>query len=568
MSLDVRQIGVKSIFNNHFDTSLHNIIGKAAALQEVSDKIKSEFYLTDMTAADVTSASVSFTTSWVRAAEAAERAAEVAGRANLVDASGSKFQIGEPNATIGTQAGGSAGDVWSYPKDEVFERDSKTPFHNTNVAQHDETVTQNKGTYWNDIAHLMTVWRSSRAGTPGVTQGDVTTAIWDGNLQITNMDDLRDAAQVPNRLPLGDYGRLIDNARRSEEVSTRDGVYGRGAADHGVGIEPQDYQTIAEGAGLLGFATDGIAFARAGTRASAADIPGIALSNKAFGITFDGARLAGSEGKGDRAAFEENLSFGSQKLFDSMDDMRTPLDVNGPQTVGILESVPTRHGSIPTQYLRGQPMSQGDLPARSGFHAYSESDLADGGPEAAGGYNHFAHLQPHMMPPNAAELDDLTGELNRLENWAKTSTKPDIAAAVERLTKGPASGVESAPAQDGGRLAAGNSLAVGDTSAAAGAFLGAADVASTSGPPGWLVALTGAVVMELSSTGFHNHVGSQSSPMASRQSELVPSGTRSNPLHVKVLDSAVSYQTHMPAGPTASLPSQSLPIPGQVLFSP
>ncbi len=109
----------------------------------------------------------------------------------------------------------------------------------------------------------------------------------------------------------------------------------------------------------------------------------------------------------------------------------------------------------------------------------------------------------------------------------------------------------------------------------------ASDVAETSGgkevlaaasPPAWLVALTGAVVLELLNTGLGQnalHPAAGASTAANRASGgFSPSGTQRDPLHVRLVGQRASPNFHMPAGPAMPMPSQSRPIPGQVQLPP
>lgn len=86
--------------------------------------------------------------------------------------------------------------------------------------------------------------------------------------------------------------------------------------------------------------------------------------------------------------------------------------------------------------------------------------------------------------------------------------------------------------------------------------------------PGWLVALTGAVVMELSNTLFQEQHDRRNDTVDARRGAAGPSGSRADPLHVKLVDQAASYHSRMLSAPTGNLAAQSMPLPGQVVFSP
>ncbi len=76
------------------------------------------------------------------------------------------------------------------------------------------------------------------------------------------------------------------------------------------------------------------------------------------------------------------------------------------------------------------------------------------------------------------------------------------------------------------------------------------------------------VAKALKNTTPQDDGGMRGGSVASLQGLASDGGSSNGPLHDTVKNLAAPYESHMPTGPTSSLPSQSLPIPGQVLFSP
>jgi hypothetical protein len=182
--------------------------------------------------------------------------------------------------------------------------------------------------------------------------------------------------------------------------------------------------------------------------------------------------------------------------------------------------------------------------------------------EPVDGFDKFPQFGPDQIPA-VGRLSNLAMAKAAPEDWVNTqlSIGPDPVAGTHQFQEAAADEGSDAALVSG---KASGERAINGTLAAEGAMFSAASL----GPPPWLVALTEAVVMELVSSGFQNRAGTFGTSSASQQRPLSPLGTSNDPVHVKVVDRAVSYASHMPGAPTSSLPSQTPPMPGQVMFSP
>lgn len=174
-------------------------------------------------------------------------------------------------------------------------------------------------------------------------------------------------------------------------------------------------------------------------------------------------------------------------------------------------------------------------------------------PEARGASNNLVHH------------DDWTTSLGRRDELLNRDFDKDEHGAMGKGSLAPA--VDHSLEKESFQGFNGRFSGRSGTDAQFGTF-GVIDGSASADAPGWIVALASALGAELVRSGHYNNGGMPGGPTASRQSQLTPSGTRNDPMHVRVVEQSMAYQSHMPSGSTASLPSQSLPVPGQVLFAP
>jgi len=174
-------------------------------------------------------------------------------------------------------------------------------------------------------------------------------------------------------------------------------------------------------------------------------------------------------------------------------------------------------------------------------------------------------LGSDAMPTTTWQLTEFTKALNSLSDWAKAhpNAGSDLAMTGQTFAEVGAVGMLY-----GAQRIVAKMMGIGEAGGGAafagegGLLAGGEALAAASGPPGWLVAMTGAVVLELINTGwFSNHAGEFGGPKASRQN-LTPTGTPNDPVHVK-LHPLNGAPTWMPDGPTGHHPKQSMPMPGQ-----
>jgi hypothetical protein len=195
-----------------------------------------------------------------------------------------------------------------------------------------------------------------------------------------------------------------------------------------------------------------------------------------------------------------------------------------------------------------------------------ESDQRNGGNDGLNGFDLLRRLGSGGTSTQMKQHAELANAVKRVGGESEMHPAVDLEAASSRDSYAHApkysQGVGSL--QGYNLPAAGGSLGEG----AARAFGGAEGNGAFAVPLAPVVALNGAVAPELANTASQNGAGMEGDLVATARSLGSPNETSDDASHVKVISQRVSYQSHMPTGPTSSLPSQSLPIPGQVLFSP
>lgn len=319
-------------------------------------------------------------------------------------------------------------------------------------------------------------------------------------------------------------------------------------------ITPQDYQTILKNAGPEGLMMDDHAMAEAGILSLTMGAPGIGVGINALATQFIGGKMSQAA-----AARLHEAGLLPDSMFDKNGKILKKYDAGIGQVLlpegAVKDSAefqadpfewiqnvfaPAVAGMNPDDRAQLLAGIYGDMSRTTGARAAAEMIFQEGFLDrqlaglngipsagqsvanakndptntATGFINAFdalmAQLGSDAMPTTTAQLKDLTAALNGLTDWAKNNPNAghDLAMTGETAAETGAAAVAYGAWKIVSKMLgigskAGAGTAVGEAGAEGAAV--AADAAS--GPPGWLVALTGAVVLELINTGsFTNNI--------------------------------------------------------------
>lgn len=581
MSLDLHIIGQDLIPDDSIHLGLNAPIDRVTALQKAINSLDGQFGLKNPAISDVTDYAAGVPTSWLRAAEAAEHMVDVVGRANMMACpDNGRFVLGGLNIPRGM------GDN-DYLVDSLDHVD----------AVEDYTATKGIMAMLNDPAADAECYsllaRSFAAsginalnniGTPlfdrkgfaGVLQKDENAIIQDHGAERVSDDRTSDKADINaivSQLVKAQYvlpGNVADESpvRLSGQPQENDllSLIKRGDANGS-----DEFKPIENANGVLRIPqadSEGVITPKCLSVLEAVGQDGFEAIDRVFaGTSIDIGN--------DRAGFTKGTALWSKYLPEQAlaglgsDDLGSSLNVLYSES--FFPSDPSEAAHAWFEDDPPQPPLPGlvTVPNSLNFVDDVQSDTAN----AAGGIvKFFSGLsQPNFdaMTATNAQWNDLSRLPSRFGNWTDTylGIGSEAAATGENRTQEDAltDGIRFREIFDRPDTVG---MVPGIEASDTVALTGREGISGASGPPGWLVALTGAVVMELRNSLFHNSAGLLGGSTAGRQSQMAPSGMRNDPLHVKLVDQPVPYQTHMPSSPSANLPSQSLPIPGQVLFSP
>ncbi len=516
MNTDLYEIGVNLMLGDGSNAERDDVIDKSTALQHAADGLSGEFQLSNSAVLDFASAASGIATTWSLAADSAERFAEAANRTNSTTSNGDEefgSLTSSPEMAPFDPAGGVTSALTSGLADRVGSLFSAA----------------------SEQANAVSSQRFSIENYPSETGGsaaDLRCAIGGG--------DARPAAADSDWFTYHSVWAAQDHFNDNQIQELYDN---RGSRNEPYGAAPQRYQALLERVNLSGleYGTAGATHLAAPGGTDGGQKTGI--SQTSDGILDHGVQTETEHAVGPKISRQPGTRLNAE-YFGALSDQ---LAIDN----GLLDEVLSGE-------VAGLGTATGAVGAKSGH--VSDTTNADN----FGTYGLLTQLSPDVVPELASESNELTDVMKERTKNSQT-TRSDIHLSGRHVVDERQFGSEFGPlhALDKGAASASvEGREIGQARA-----LAETDAAAFAGPPGWLVALTGAVVMELSNSTRHSYSGS-AGLAANRGTQLGPSGTRGDPLHVKVLVQPAAYQTHMPAGSTANLPSQSLPVPGQVLFAP
>jgi hypothetical protein len=554
MSLDLYRIGTNLIHSDGIAASL-------ADLQDITDQVSRNF-VTHVAAVDLASAATGIEEAWSLAADASERLVAAAG-------SSADSRLLESFESL---SGGNINLVGSG---------SVAALYNRAAGRDDQACLQ---PYWDstdpDFVKAIGELRGLQSALP------MERAFQIGQLNAFEVADANLASSATNAgVPLAckavtngvalDKETLVglfghsqahgwQSPLKAQDANGSELGFGTTGSLDRDGIVPYDFQKMGKGVGPAGLELEGIRDAKFGSVAPS-------ISNENFAVELANQMIFADDSVGpDDASGSGGLK---QNRFSSIP---RPSEYNSAAS-GLDDRVVQLDGIYPAPDDLGVSFHNGSIdPLVMAFglaptSGYRSSDVSDAAPYNTRDLTDVLRgMTPVGAQPNSANSDMLHGladlmERDPLSKGGPATYSSDLTAGGNHTGGGtPALELDSLPMSEkfgADRASTGS----GDAQAAR---LGETEGAAlSSGPPGWLVALTSAVVMELTRSARDDQATPLDDSVARRQGPVTPSGTRNDPLHVKVVDHVVAYGTHMPIGPTASLPSQSLPIPGRVSFS-